>query len=179
VVAWLAATTVAVGLSSYAVRSVLRDTVFEPPQSTTVAALPAPEPLPPVPSDTVPPTISATSAPAPVASASASSATLATKPSPSPSPSRTAVVPDSTTPPPVTGGSGAGVKTFDVKGGRASFTFGPSTARLIQAVPKGGWAVQVYPGDRWIRVDFTSGGRTSSVFVTWNDHPPLPQTYEY
>ncbi|WP_436774424.1 hypothetical protein [Yinghuangia sp. YIM S09857] len=170
VTAWLAVTAAAVALSWYAVRTVLRDTVFEPPRAPALAADtvrgPAPDPaadnptisatsLPAPPSTTKPPPPASPAHPAPPAPPASSRPTA----SPTPSP------PDQT-------------RSFEVKGGWASFTFRPDSASLIAATPDSGWAVKVWPGDRWLRVDFTRGGRTSSVFVTWNDHPPLAETYE-
>ncbi|MDI2125875.1 hypothetical protein [Yinghuangia seranimata] len=177
--AWLAATAAAVALSWYGVRTVLRDTVFEPPRAPELAAQSVQGPAPQVggtPARDA--TISATARPAP------SSA----RPSASPSPSATTrtASPPSTGPASTQGVAPAapaddvsgGTQSFEVKGGRASFSFGTDSASLIAATPNSGWAVKVWPGDRWLRVDFTKGDRTSSVFVTWNDHPPIGTTYE-
>jgi hypothetical protein len=171
---WVAVTAAAVALSWFAVRTVLRDTVFEAPRAPVLGAQ-AVEGRPPVPA-TDPATISATSfasrTPSPRPSGTGPAATTrAASPTATTAPasSNAAVPPDQ--------GSGS-TRSFEVKGGRASFSFGSDSASLIAATPNSGWAVKVWPGDRWIRVDFTRGDRTSSVFVTWNDHPPLAETYE-
>ncbi|WP_436789554.1 hypothetical protein [Yinghuangia sp. YIM S10712] len=200
--AWLAVTATAVALSWYGVRTVLRGTVFEPPRAPALAADavhgPAPDPasLPPA-SDV---TISATSQPPtgpssspPPASPSArptSAVPSSAGPSPSGPPPTTSPVVDpsaggtaQTRSEPVfridaADGQAGSTRTYQLKGGRAVFTFTADAATLVAATPGSGWAVKVREGHRWLRVDFTRGGRTSSVFVTWNGHPPLAATYE-
>jgi hypothetical protein len=169
--AWLAVTAAAVGLSWFAVRSVLRDTVFEAPPALAAQRVDgrAPDPASLAPASDA--TISATHRPSPPPS-SASAAPSSAKPSP-PAPASPPAVPRG-----ASSGSAGTTRSFEVKGGRASFTFGADSAALIAATPNPGWAVKVWPGDRWLRVDFTRGGRTSSVFVTWNDHPPVAEMYE-
>lgn len=177
VAAWLAVTAAAVALSWYAVRTVLRDTVFEPPRAPALAAE-AVEGLAPDPSSFTPAgdaTISATSRPAPTPTTKAPPSTGAPSSPPPAVPGSPVPGEGSSTP---AGGASGQVRSFEVKGGRASFTFGPDSASFIAAAPNSGWAVKVWPGDRWVRVDFTRGGRTSSIFVTWNDHPPIAETYE-
>ncbi|MGW0659391.1 hypothetical protein [Streptodolium elevatio] len=182
VAAWLAVTAAAVALSWYAVRTVLRDTVFEPPRAPALAADavrgPAPDPATVVADDA---TISATSLPAPPPTtrppAPSSARPTSGPPSGSP-PASSAAAPTRPSPDRDTVGGPGQTRSFEVRGGRASFTFHADSASLIAATPDSGWAVKVWPGDRWLRVDFTRGDRTSSVFVTWNDHPPIAETYE-
>ena len=57
------------------------------------------------------------------------------------------------------------------------FDIRPESATLITASPEPGWTMRVWNGDRWIRVDFTRNGTTSSIFVTWNDHAPIVDTH--
>jgi hypothetical protein len=76
------------------------------------------------------------------------------------------------------GGTG-NVHSYPVQGGRVTLDLGESSATLVSATPESGWRMQVWKQDEWIRVDFTSADNTttSSVFCTWNGHPPVVQTY--
>lgn len=197
--AWVAVTATAVALSWYGVRSVLRGTVFEPPRAPALAANavqgPAPDPatLPPAPDTAVsaapePSAAPTTKPPAPTSPRPSSTRSASDPPSPSAPPtSRAPDPPVSKAPLPeapvirldaAPGESTGSTQSFQVKGGRASFTFTPDAATLIAATPNSGWAVKVREGSRWIRVDFTRGSRTSSVFVSWTAHPPFAVTYE-
>ncbi|MEU0934009.1 hypothetical protein [Embleya sp. NPDC005971] len=184
---WLVVSAMAVALAWWGVRSVLRDTVFEPPRAPTLAAGDEPPPVtssrPPTPlapsTPVAPPTseapdlISAVNrTPAPT-TASASAPASSAPPTPKSPP--TSVVPPAQLreDPPA-----PAVQSFEVRGGRASFRYSATSATLIAATPNPGWAVKVWPGDRWIRVDFTANHRTSSVFVVWNGHQPIASTYE-
>ncbi len=46
------------------------------------------------------------------------------------------------------------------------------SARLVTAVPSGGFTVQTWSAPGWLRVDFSSGPRVSSLIASWNGHPP-------
>lgn len=177
--AWLAVTAAAVALSWYAVRTVLRDTVFEAPRAPALAADavrgPAPDPATVAPADDA--TISATSLPAPPTTTKPPVPSSARPPSGAP-PASSPAAPTPPEPDRPSAGAPGQTRSFEVKGGRASFTFRSDSASLIVATPGSGWAVKTWTGDRWLRVDFTRGGRTSSVFVTWNNHPPIAETYE-
>ncbi|MBT2382953.1 hypothetical protein [Streptomyces sp. ISL-11] len=165
--AWALATAAAMAVSWYGVRTVLAGTAYEPPR-----ALP----------------ISGTAAPA--AGRSAPSAHVP-QPSASPSPpAPTAPSPQSAPPSPTSGigtarssetssSPGAGeVKNYPVRGGQVVFDLGGDSAALVSATPEEGWQMRVWKQSAWIRVDFVSGTRTTSVFVTWNGHPPQVQTVE-
>jgi hypothetical protein len=75
---------------------------------------------------------------------------------------------------PTTGGTGT--RTYTVDGGRVVLDLGPSSATLVSATPDAGWSMRDWQQSGWIRVDFTSGNRTSSVVCSWNGHPPVVQT---
>ncbi|MCC3653834.1 hypothetical protein LIX60_20700 [Streptomyces sp. S07_1.15] len=77
--------------------------------------------------------------------------------------------------PPTAGGE---VKSYPVAGGRVVFDLGERSASLVSATPDAGWEMQVWEQTEWIRVNFTSGARTTSVFCTWNGHPPTVQVVE-
>jgi hypothetical protein len=77
---------------------------------------------------------------------------------------------------------GAGnVHGYTVAGGQVVLDLGAASASLVSATPNAGWKMQLWasqPG--WLRVTFTSdsGTAASSVFCTWNGHPPTVQSYE-
>jgi hypothetical protein len=197
---WLAVTAVAVALSWLGVRSVLRDTVFEAPRAPTLTAdedvLPSPTravqaSAPALIPDLISATNRTTSAPPP----SSKPPTSAPPSTPNASTTPSAPATQTTTPPPApptTGPPSPGaradafaqaergpsVQSFEVRGGRASFRYGPTSATLLAATPNPGWSVKVWPNPAWIRVDFTKGGRTSTVIVAWNDHEPIASTHE-
>lgn len=54
----------------------------------------------------------------------------------------------------------------------------PTQATLVSATPTNGYSVQVWQETGWLRVDFSNGNGTSTVFATWNGHPPAVQTYQ-
>ena len=65
-----------------------------------------------------------------------------------------------------------------VLGGSVTLQLRPSSASLVTATPARGYTATVWHQVGWLRVDFVAPGRTSSLFVTWNGHPPTIQTYE-
>lgn len=71
------------------------------------------------------------------------------------------------------------MKSYTVTGGRVVFDLGESSASLVSATPDGNWQMQVWKQSEWIRVNFASGERTTSVYCTWNGHPPTVQVVEY
>ncbi|MEV4558977.1 hypothetical protein AB0K51_18580 [Kitasatospora sp. NPDC049285] len=161
--AWTAATGAAVALSWLGVHAVLADTVFDEP-----VAVPLPTAGTAQTRDAPPPTL------APATSAAADATTAAPSPDPDPdptpsAPSRTPAVKRS--PSPTTS-----VHSYLVPGGRVALDLRATEAELVSATPETGWGMQVWHGDQWMRIDFSKDGRTSSVFVTWNGHPPDVQT---
>ncbi len=80
--------------------------------------------------------------------------------------------------PPSSPASDGEVKSYPVAGGRVVFDLGERSASLVSATPDAGWEMQVWEQTEWIRVNFTSGARTTSVFCTWNGHPPKVQVVE-
>ncbi|GAA4850851.1 hypothetical protein [Kitasatospora terrestris] len=157
--AWAAATGAAVALSWFGVHAVLADTVFEQP---VALPLPSAHPSPDSGSPTDPPTTGATAttqAAVPVSSA------------PPPSKPSTPATPTTRRPSPT-----ASVHSYAVPGGRVALDLRQDHADLVSATPEAGWQMQIWHGDQWMRIDFSKDGRTSSVFVTWNGHPPDVQT---
>ncbi|MEV6012494.1 hypothetical protein AB0M29_37575 [Streptomyces sp. NPDC051976] len=168
--AWMLATAVAVTLSWFGVHSVLR-TAYDPPRALPV-------------SDLGPPVASSTHRPKPPETRSPTSP--ATTP-PSASPTRTTKAPLPPKRPPGTPRSTSSassdtgnVHSYTVDGGRVALDLGPTSASLVSATPNPGWQMQVWTQDGWLRVTFTqtSGGGSSSVFCTWNGHPPTVEAFE-
>ncbi|MET8677688.1 hypothetical protein ABZW18_08880 [Streptomyces sp. NPDC004647] len=159
--AWSLATGAAVTLSWWGVHTVLAGTAYDPPRAL------------PIPSDAT------ALSEADGGAQPRSSSTRRPKPSPtssSPKPSGTSGHKD-TRPPrsPAPSAAPATVKSYTVPGGRVVLDLGKYSASLVSATPDTGWRMQVWKQSEWIRVDFTSGGRASSVFCTWNGHPPTVQ----
>jgi hypothetical protein len=161
--AWVLATAAAVTLSWFGVRSVLRDTAYDAPR-----ALPIPTASGP------PPQISATHRPRPASSPTSAPARTHGTPEPPQRPPGTAK-PSA----PAGGGSGT-VHAYDVRGGRVVLDLQASSASLVSATPDTGWQMKVWTQEGWLRVTFTSasGAEASSVFCTWNGHPPSVQAFE-
>ncbi|MFG1805953.1 hypothetical protein [Streptomyces sp. NPDC049040] len=153
---WALTTAAAATLSWFGVHSVLRGTAYDPPRALPVTA-------PALASSTHRPQ-AATSTPRPAAPAPA---TRAATPAPPPAPTTVAA----TTAP-------ANVHGYTMRGGRVVLALGPSAATLVSATPNPGWKMQVWPEDGWLRVTFTSADAASTVFCTWNGHPPSVESYE-
>ncbi|WP_431044326.1 hypothetical protein ACQUSR_22080 [Streptomyces sp. P1-3] len=158
-IAWALATGVAVALSWYGVRTVLTGTSYDAPRALPVSADAGASPDE---------RISATHRPRPPSSAR----------SPRPSPSAPSVARPGTAPASPGKGGGGGLRSYSVTGGRVALDLGPTSAELVSATPDSGWQMRVWTQNAWIRVDFTSGDATASVFVTWNGHPPTVQIVE-
>jgi hypothetical protein len=161
-VAWMCATAAAVGVSWLGVRTVVHDAVMKPVQLQVPATS--------VPTGSPPPTERLT----------------AVSPTPSTSVRSTTTTPSTTTATPTTTHrtttttttTDADVHRYTVKGGEVVLSMTQTRATLVSATPAAGYSVQVWQETGWLRVDFTSGNATSSVFATWNGHPPSVQTYE-
>ena len=159
-VAWMCATAAAVGVSWLGVRTVVHDAVLTPVKLSV--------PTSAVATGTPPPTSHLTAV---LPSPSATVRLTTTSPR--------APLSTSTTPPPTTTTTGsADVQRYTVKGGEVVLSMTPTQATLVSATPANGYSVQVWQETGWLRVDFTSGNATSSVFATWNGHAPSVQTAE-
>ncbi|WP_406182979.1 hypothetical protein [Streptomyces sp. NBC_01006] len=171
--AWTLATGAAVTLSWWGVHTVMSGTAYDPPLAVPLTTQPlsssthrAAAPSPPPASDAPSPSAASPSA---SPSAGASSSKPPQKAAP-PSPRQDEQRGD--------GGDQGDVKAYPVTGGRVVFDLGTSSAELVSATPDAGWQMQVWKQPYWIRVTFTKAGREMSVFCTWNDHPPMVETYE-
>jgi hypothetical protein len=63
-------------------------------------------------------------------------------------------------------------RSYLLAGGQVTLLLTGDSARLVTAVPDAGFAVQRWSGPGWLRVDFSSGARVSSLIASWNGHPP-------
>lgn len=172
--AWTLATSAAVALSWFGVHHVLAGTAYDPPR-----ALPISEPVSdevPAPAPTPSPDGSATHRPAgPRSTAGPDRSARATPRTPSNAPSRP---PGSATPATTSSADTGNVHGYTVEGGRVVLDLGETSATLVSATPDPGWEMKVWKQPDWIRVDFVSATTTSSLFCTWNGHPPTVDTYK-
>lgn len=181
--AWALATAAAVTLSWFGVRSVLRSTAYDPPRALPITGVPGGQTSPPVASSThrPRPTLSPTAI---SPSALVRHATTSAAPSKSPTAHATSEPPKPPPGTPLTTPSASdetgNVHSYTVNGGRVVLDLQPDSASLVSATPNPGWQMQVWTQTGWLRVTFTpaSGAAASSVFCTWNGHPPTVQTYE-
>jgi hypothetical protein len=142
---WGGATTLAILLVWFGARPVMHNAVFGEPH-----AQPFVDEEPSVrPSDL-------TTSPAKVNPPPLDSSTFAT-PTKKPSPSPAAPIRD---------------HTYVIDGGRVVLAMTATSARLVSATPNPGYEVHAWRSDGWLRVDFAKDDQTSSLFVTWNGHPP-------
>lgn len=153
VAAWGGATSLAVLLVWFGARPVLDTAVFGPPPARSVVVPPSAAPSTrPVPAPaTTPP---GTGRPSPGRSARPTHSRPARRPTPSPA---------------------AGVRSYTLTGGQVVLSMTDTAARLVSATPISGYEVRTWHAPGWLRVDFSAGARTSSLFATWNGHPPAVQ----
>jgi hypothetical protein len=163
-VAWMCATAAAVGVSWLGVRTVVHDAVMKPVQVQLPASV--------VPTGTPPPTEHMTA----ILPTSTTSVRPTTTTPPATTTTSSPVATTTTTAPATT--TDANVHRYAVKGGEVVLSMTSTQATLVSATPADGYSVQAWQETGWLRVDFTSGNATSSVFATWNGHPPSVQTYE-
>ncbi|MYS23490.1 hypothetical protein GTW78_25870 [Streptomyces sp. SID4948] len=176
--AWTLTTAVAVALSWFGVHSVLRSTAYDLPRalpiSTTSGIL--------VPATSKPPAASAAptprrSAPPPPHPRPSATVTRTLTPIPAAPPK---TPPGTPHPAPSATATAGDVHSYTLQGGRVVLTLTATEASLVTATPAADWKMQVWTQPGWLRVTFTSadGAQASSLFCTWNGHPPQVQTYD-
>ncbi|WP_405569879.1 hypothetical protein OG317_13895 [Streptomyces sp. NBC_01167] len=165
--AWSLSTGAAVTLSWWGVHTVMSGTAYDRPRALPISADTA---------TTQGSKPQASSTQEPPARPSSPSPSKDRKRSPSTTPSAgkpaKSEAPPSASPPPQSAPAGS-VKGYTVDGGRVVFDIRDTYAELASATPDAGWQMQVWKQPEWIRVTFTKDGRESSVFCTWNGHPPM------
>ncbi|MFI7130390.1 hypothetical protein ACIBQ1_32200 [Nonomuraea sp. NPDC050153] len=170
---WCGATAVAVSVSWFGVRGVLReefvdDVDVEPFVAQTIAADDAPLTITsPTSSPSASPTTSPTSSP----TASPTTGPTRRAPSATPTPSRTQRKPAKSPEP------RKPLKVVKVKGGEVAFTLGPEGCRLVSATPVSGYTAKVARATGWIRVDLVKGAHGTGVFCI--SHEQRTDTWEY
>lgn len=155
IVLWVGATTLTVTLSWLGVHGVLRTVVFEQP---TAVSAPTGDRTPAGTGSGVrrqgphTPTSTSTSSPGRARTLGAAAR---------PTPSVDSVV-----------------RGVDMRGGRAVLSVGGDSVRLMSAVPASGYRTEVSRNIGWLRVDFISSERYSSVIASWYRQAPTINVYE-
>ncbi|MEU8357252.1 hypothetical protein AB0C27_14670 [Nonomuraea sp. NPDC048882] len=179
---WCGATAVAVSVSWFGVRGVLRnefvdDVNVEPFLAQTLAADERDSPATPTARRT-------TKKPAPVKTPATTPAPAPaqtrTPPSDTPSPAKrrtTTQKPASTPTPSPTPTVAKNLEVVKVKGGEVAFTLGPEGCRLVSATPVSGYTAKVSRAEGWIRVDLAKGEHGTGVFCI--SHEQRTDTWEY
>ncbi|WP_431982362.1 hypothetical protein [Streptomyces qinglanensis] len=165
--AWILTTGAATALSWFGVHAVLDNTAYDSPGALPVSDGPTerasprassthrPEPRPP----SAPPTPSRT----PARQQPSTPAPSASRPDDGPrSPSRRPA---------------GQVRGVTVRGGRAVFDLSGGTGTLVSATPDPGWQMKVWHAPGYIRVTFTDGASSSSVFCRWDNTAPRVETF--
>ena len=179
--AWSLATGAAVTLSWWGVHTVMAGTAYDPPRALPISGDGTPRRhgsrirSPP---STRRPRQTPTGARRPPPRRPPSTKPRSGQPPGSHSPSATAKSPS---PPRHFGrpgrlGRGAGLQRRRAAG--SSSTSATASAQLVSATPASGWQMQRWIQPEWIRVTFTRGSETVSVFCTWNGHPPTVEINE-
>jgi hypothetical protein len=65
-----------------------------------------------------------------------------------------------------------GVRAYALAGGHVTLEVTGASVQLVTAVPDAGYSVQTWSGTGWLRVDFSSGPRVSSLIASWYEHAP-------
>ena len=161
---WAGVTALAVTFSWLGVRGVVRDTVSERSAPTPIAgpvihaspsALPGPTRIG---SPAVRPSPAAGEDQGPTPTRSA-------KPPPRPSERETR--------------PSGNARSFATRGGQAVMASIGGRVRLVSATPNPGYETRVTESAGWLRVDFLTDDRTSSIIASWFQHPPTVKVYEY
>jgi hypothetical protein len=149
---WCGATAIAVSVSWFGVRGVLRnefvdDVNVQPFLAQTISENKSEEAPAPSPTPTKTPKNRKSPAPRPI-------------------PSRTPTV-----------AAGGSHKVITVKGGEVVFSLGSGGCRLVSATPVSGYTAKVARADGWIRVDLARGEHGTGVFCI--GHERRTDTWEY
>ncbi|MFD7031419.1 hypothetical protein ACFWAR_25670 [Streptomyces sp. NPDC059917] len=179
---WLLAMGAAVAVSWWGIRSVMHGAVDDPPQALLITAGAASPPAPPpkaAPGTTPPPRTPTPSPPASTGTGGQNpdghSGGPATPPGtndPGSGPSRST----GNTPSPSRSTPRGETRSRVTEGGTVTFSVGKDSASLLTAAPAPGWSVQRWVQDKWIRVTFTRGSASVSVFCVWHDQAPTITT---
>lgn len=67
---------------------------------------------------------------------------------------------------------GGAVRAYTLAGGDVTLDVTGGSVQLVTAVPDAGYAVETWSGTDWLRVDFNSGAKVSSLIASWYLHAP-------
>ncbi|WUV98608.1 hypothetical protein OG285_23285 [Streptomyces sp. NBC_01471] len=178
--AWSLATGAATTLTWWGVHSVMAGTAYDPPRALPVAG--SPELLSsatqrPEEPDSASPGADrspggGSSSPSPAHPPESSSPPSSSSPSSSAPASPPSSASNESAGSSGSSGSSGDVRSYTASGGRVVFDLGATSAGLVSATPADGWQMRVWKQSEWIRVTFTQGQRSVSVFCTWNGHRP-------
>ncbi|MGW3771711.1 hypothetical protein [Actinomadura verrucosospora] len=164
---WAGVTALAVALSWLGVRGVVRSAVSDRSAPPPIAG----------------PVIHSSPSPPPGPTAAGSPTARSSPPTgqdEGPAPSRPPKAPPVR---PSGGGSSAKptdhVRSYATRGGSAAMSIEKDRVRLVSATPNPGYETRVTQTEGWLRVDFLSDKRTSSVIASWYEHAPTVKVYEY
>ncbi|MFE9335723.1 hypothetical protein [Streptomyces sp. NPDC007063] len=164
---WLLTTGAATALSWFGVHAVLDNTAYDSP-----GALPVSDGS----TDRASPRASSTHRPEP--RPSSASPTPSETPTPKKPSTPAASASRSDDGPRSPSGRPAGqVRGVTVRGGRAVFDLSGGTGALVSATPDPGWQMKVWHAPGYIRVTFTDGSSSSSVFCRWDESAPRVETF--
>ncbi len=192
-VIWCGATLIAVSVSWFGVRGVLRtefvdDVQVEPYRARAVAdgerGTPSAAPVrTPAPTPTLTPAPVSTSAKKPTRTPASTPVRTPTKKpvrtpvrTPASTPARTSE-PAATSARPTPAQASENLRVVTVKGGEVTFELGPDGCRLISAIPNSGYSTNVSSNTGWIRVDLAKGEHGSSAFCISGER--RTDTWEY
>ncbi len=170
--AWATGTAIAVCVAWFGANIVVRDAGVNPGMpAINVAVAPSPAaPSPPVVSPAALSPASVSSAPvpsAPVPSAPVTPSAPGSAGSAAPSPARSTPAGPSASASP-----DDDVRGYALTGGRVTLDVAHGSVQLVTAVPEAGYSVQTWSGTGWLRVDFSSGAKVSSLIASWYQHAP-------
>lgn len=156
--AWMAGTAIAVSVAWLGANVVVRNAGVGPGIPVINAAVlpPAAASVPAAPPAVVTPTASA-------------GGTAPRRAISTPTASATGLSPSASTSASTSAGD---VRAYTLAGGNVTLAEAGDAVQLVTAVPDAGYSVQTWSGTGWLRVDFSSGARVSSLIASWYQHAP-------
>lgn len=64
------------------------------------------------------------------------------------------------------------MRAYALAGGTVTLDVTQSSVQLVTAVPDAGYSVTTWSDTGWLRVDFSSGPKVSSLIASWYEHAP-------
>jgi len=164
--AWIAGTASAVCVAWLGANVVVRNAGVGPGipviNATVLPSTGAPPPV------VTPPAVTPTTGVTPTASARGP----ATRPASGATPSASATGPRANAATASASPSGGAVHAYTLAGGDVTLDVSGAAVQLVTAVPDAGYSVETWSGTGWLRVDFNSGAKVSSLIASWYLHAP-------